>query len=414
MLPTAHLVVTSLDAHGGRVAPRYLTARDEPWVRAALDRFDAFVGRTVAERDAEIGEAFRVLARDHGVHRVAAEGLAHVLVGRFPARIDAAIDPERARAVVFDEAGRDDVFRRDEALARAALRLNATEEQLERALFADRAARRRLVAPQRPPSPIEAVQAYNLALVQGLLLRSERVLVEVREHAHAVVRFAKMAGLLCDYRVGEGVTRIDVSGPLSLLRHTTKYGRALARFFPAVVATAGFRLEARCMLGSGPAPGRAPPGELRPVVVLVGAADPVGRSHALPRDVDSGVERALATDVRRLGSAWTLLRESDVVDLGGGRVFFPDFTLRHEQGFTVLVEVVGYYAPEYLTSKLEALRVAAARPLVTCVDERLPLRADVVPGEVLVFRRRVDAVALLALAERLRVRSHDHRIERRG
>jgi predicted nuclease of restriction endonuclease-like RecB superfamily len=237
-----------------------------------------------------------------------------------------------------------------------------------------------------------------------LLSRSERVLVEVREHAHAVVRFAKMAGLLCEYRAAEGVTRIDVSGPLSLLRHTTKYGRALARFFPAVVATAGFRLEARCMLGTGAAPGRAPHGELRPVVVHVGAADPVGRSHVLPRDVDSGAERALATDVRRLGSAWTLLRESDVVDLGGGRVFFPDFTLRHAEGFTVLVEVVGYYAPEYLSSKLEALRVAASRPLVACVDERLPLDRAVVPGEVLLFRRRVDAAALLAAAERLRSR----------
>ena len=159
------------------------------------------------------------------------------------------------------------------------------------------------------------------------------------------------------------------------------------------------------MLGGGSAPGRARPGELRPVVVHVGAADPVGRSHALPRDVDSGIERALASDVRRAGRAWsewTLLRESDVVDLGGGRIFFPDFTLRHAQGFTVLVEVVGYYAPEYLSAKLEALRVAAARPLVACIDERLPFDAGVLPCEVLRFRRRVDASSLLAAAERLR------------
>jgi hypothetical protein len=47
------------------------------------------------------------------------------------------------------------------------------------------------------------VEQYNLALVQGLLQRSEHVRVEIREHVRAVVRFAKLAGLLCTYAPAE-------------------------------------------------------------------------------------------------------------------------------------------------------------------------------------------------------------------
>jgi hypothetical protein len=55
---------------------------------------------------------------------------------------------------------------------------------------------------------------------------------------------------------------------------------------------------------------------------------------------------------------------------GGEPLVFPDFTLRHEGG-SVLVEVVGFYTPKYLRSKLDALRAAAAHPLIACIDESL-------------------------------------------
>jgi predicted nuclease of restriction endonuclease-like RecB superfamily len=86
----------------------------------------------------------------------------------------------------------------------------------------------------------------------------------------------------------------------------------------------------------------------------------------------------------------------------GGRSFFPDFTLRHQGGFSVLVEVVGFYTPDYLRSKLDALRAAAARPLIACIDESLACADGELAGAVLRFKRRIDAAALIAIAERLR------------
>ena len=389
MLPANLLLVASHKDHPGRAAPRYLTSRDEVWARKVAEACDAFVGRTVGERDTELPDQVRAIAREHGAAKRVADGVAHVLVRRYKTEVDAALAPAHARRITFQEAARDEAFNRDAALGNAACHLGVSVQALERALFADRPARRKIIAPSEPMNACELVEAYNLALVQGLLVRSEHVSVEVREHVRAVVRFAKLTGLLCTYATGERGTRLDVSRPLSVLRHTTKYGFALASFFPAVVATTGFRLEARCVLGG------------EPMLVRIEASDHIARTHKLPKDADSAVERALARDVRRLRTPWVLVREADAITVGG-RSFFPDFTLRHPDGFLALVEVVGFYTPEYLRSKLEALRAAASRPLIVCIDESLACDDGEIPGAVLCFKRRIDASALLAAAERER------------
>jgi predicted nuclease of restriction endonuclease-like RecB superfamily len=389
LLPVGLLLVAAHEPGSGRVRPRYLGERDEVWVRCVLDAFDGYVGRTAGERAAELPERIRAIAREHGISARAADGVAHVVARKFQTELETPLVPARVRAVVFEEAGRDATFDRAAALARAAARWSVSVEELSRALFADRAMRRRISAPAAPLSAATAVELYNLALVQGLLQRSESVRVELREHVRAVVRFAKLSGLLCTCEFSERGTRLEVSGPLSILRHTTKYGFALASFFPAVVATPGFRLQALCVLGG------------EPVHLELEAADRIARTHRLPRDADSAVERALARDVRRLGSEWSLSRESHMLTLGA-RAVFPDFSLRHAGGFTLLVEVVGFYTPEYLRSKLEALQAAAAEPLIVCIDEALACADGEVPGAVLRFRRRIDAAKLIEAAERLR------------
>jgi predicted nuclease of restriction endonuclease-like RecB superfamily len=112
------------------------------------------------------------------------------------------------------------------------------------------------------------------------------------------------------------------------------------------------------------------------------------------------VERALARDLRRLGSEWTLDRETAAVQIGRG-AFFPDFTLRRA-GAQVFVEVVGFYTPEYLESKLRTLRQAQLKNFVVCIDESLACSDhEIVASEVLRFRKRIDARTLLAAAGRV-------------
>lgn len=384
LLPAALL---AFRRHGGSLVPSYLTERDDVWVRLVLEELDGLVGRTAQD----VAETFRTRIGERacaaGASARAVEGIWHVCSRIWTLRMNAPLRPERVREAVFEERVQHPT--RDRALDAAALRLGATREQVLDSLFADRAQARRLTAPPEAPSPREVVLRYNLSLLQGLLLRAVELEVCAHSHVDSVVRFAKLRRLLCTYHAAEDGVRICLSGPLSVLRETTKYGHALAAFVPAAVATPGWTIDARCRVAGHLAGLRA------------SAADPIASPHVLPKDCDSAVERALARDVRRLGTDWQIRRETTAIQVGE-RVFFPDFTLSRKGEHPILVEIVGYYTPEYLTSKLRVLSEAGLRRIVVCVDESLAQdRAAFRADAVLFYRRRVDAAALLAAAERI-------------
>lgn len=387
MLP-AHLL--SLVEHDGWSVPRYLTSRDEAWLAAVLDVANGFVGRTVKERDDAFVTRVRAIARRHVVPERIADGVARVIARRARTISAAAQDPLVVRRVVFAHAARAERPDRHAALVAAAAELGATPEALSDGLFADRYTAR-LITAGAPLSPSEAVLAYNLALVEGLLLRSEKVVAHAREHATAIVRFARWSGLLCTFALDEDGTRLEVSGPLAVLRRTTKYGRALARFFPSVLSHPGLRLRARCLLGNVPTD------------VRIDASDPIARPPPLPRDGDSPVVRALARDLRATAAGWSLRRDPPPICFEG-RVLFPDFALvRGDQ--SVNVEIVGFHTPEYLRSKLEVLRRAPV-PLLVCVDESLACDDGDLPADVIRFHKKLNPAHLLARAEQLRVDRH--------
>ena len=66
------------------------------------------------------------------------------------------------------------------------------------------------------------------------------------------------------------------------------------------------------------------------------------------------------------------------------KVFVPDFVFRHTDGRTVMMEIVGFWTPEYLQAKLDTLRtfedshilLAVAAPARAAMEE---LPADLIP-----------------------------------
>jgi predicted nuclease of restriction endonuclease-like RecB superfamily len=212
----------------------------------------------------------------------------------------------------------------------------------------------------------------------------------VRSQVHAVARFAKLKRLLCAFETRADGTVVHISGPLSVLRYTTKYGHALAAFLPAVLSTPGWTLEASCAFG-----------KTSRATLSLSAADSLSATHALPRETDSALERRLLADVRALRSGWTIERETTAIDLQSDgappRTFYPDFTLA-QGDHRIVVEVVGFYTPEYLRAKLKALRSLASRRAIVCVDASFGISAQI-PADVLTFRRRIDARELVARAE---------------
>lgn len=373
----------------GRVIPRWLLPRDDPWLRELIHEANAADGRPAFAADERIVATVAPMARRHGAGRRLVEAVWIVERRRWSLRTTAPVPPALIRRVVFEIAAE---HSREKALATAASKLGLDAARIEALLFADRPREKLLVAPPVPATISGLSEAYNIALVQSLLGRSTEVTAVVRSNLRRVVSHAKLLGLMMTFDEAEdGATRMTLSGPLALFHNTVKYGNALARWFPALVATQGWSLHARLVFR----------GET--LRFDLDAQSPLARTHALPKAHDSRIEASLEADLRRLASEWRIERETAAIRVsssegGRSRLFFPDFALSSERG-RVLVEVAGYWTKEYLADK-RAMMQAARVPLVMCMDERyadLEIKKD---PRVIVFKKRIDVHSLLGACER--------------
>lgn len=368
--------------HHGVIVPRFLRENDHPWLRLLLDEVEGLAGRP----QRELEERLRELALDapRGQRALAV----HVLRRLWGSRQQAAVSPKRARAALFGAAAAS-AERRELILARTAQTLGVGAADLEASLFADLPGERLVVAPDEALSPGELALRANLALAQSLLFRAEAVAIEAEGNARALVRHAKLRGLICTVngRGHEGDALLEISGPFALFRHTLVYGRALGELLPLCAWCRRFRLRARCNLGD------------QPLVLELASGDPIFPSVE-PRRYDSRVEERFARDFRRFARDWDVTREPEPVRAGGALVF-PDFALQHRlnPARRWLLEIVGFWTPDYLARKLAQYRAAGLGNLILCIDEARDCAGAELPpdAKVLRFRRRVDASAVLEL-----------------
>ncbi|HEY2250341.1 MAG TPA: DUF790 family protein, partial [Planctomycetaceae bacterium] len=123
-------------------------------------------------------------------------------------------------------------------------------------------------------------------------------------------------------------------------------------------------------------------------------------SHLPPPDeFDSQVESEFAEKWGREPRAgWRLTREGEVLHLGQ-KIFIPDFAFGHEDGRQVLLEVIGFWTPEYLEAKVATLRKFGRQPILLAVAESLVQQLPDLPGVIVVFKSRLkidDVLAKLA------------------
>jgi len=107
-----------------------------------------------------------------------------------------------------------------------------------------------------------------------------------------------------------------------------------------------------------------------------------------------------------------LAREVTPVDLGE-EVLLPDFTLQHEDGREALVEIVGFWAPEYLERKIRKVREAGLENLLLVVYRDLGVGGGkkdgdalerAFPGRVLRFPRKPVIRDVMAAVQEAAIR----------
>lgn len=375
-----------LERAGRTITPRYLDESDYPWLNALLDEYARFVGRRRSELHERMGEPLPMRAPAAKL-RVAKR----VLDRQYADRVASVIAPERIRQHLFDAAAH--LVDRQAAILSTAETLQIDPGALPDAAFADVPGERRLQPLAQPLSPTELALKTNYEMVVGLLRRSTHVSIEAEGKVRALVRAAKLRGLLCTAEPidGERAVRLEVSGPFALFRRTLLYGKALSSLIPRAAQCHHFALTARCVLS----------GERDIAEFNLRSGDPVVPAAPLEA-FDSKLEEKFASDFGRLAPDWDIVREPNVVDIGDGFIF-PDFLLRHRRrpNQSYVVEIVGFWTREYLEKRLESLRTARIDRLILCVDaDRNCGDADLpADARIVRFRKRVPAAAVLALIE---------------
>jgi predicted nuclease of restriction endonuclease-like RecB superfamily len=286
----------------------------------------------------------------------------------------------------------------------AATTLDRSLGDVERLLYADRPGARALVRAARLDGRA-LLARYNLELARAVLLDTELVRITARGGWRAIFRAVKLARLMhVVRRVGRSY-EIELTGPAAaFLVRPGRYGARFARVIPALAHAREWRILADIRREDASAVFRVR-GRPRP---KAGTA-PLGAA-ARRATHDSSWERSLVVDFRRrVGSDrsdWHLSRETTPV-IVGDELFLPDFTLRHIDGREALIELVGFWTPEYLEAKARKVAAADLDYLILVVYRGLAvgrsldaLTAAVTMDRVVWFTKRPRAADVLRVAER--------------
>ena len=96
-------------------------------------------------------------------------------------------------------------------------------------------------------------------------------------------------------------------------------------------------------------------------------------------------------------------REVDLIPIPGS-VMIPDFRLVHPDGRTFLLEIVGYWRPEYLQKKFYQVRRSERNDLILAISERLNLdkagvKLNDVPAKIVWFKDKLLPKSVLAVLD---------------
>lgn len=285
---------------------------------------------------------------------------------------------------------------KDELIAEVAREYTAEPEQIAWALYAD-LAENHILTRFDPPEPAWLLQRYNVALAQALLYRCVRMKLSVFRNIPS--RYKQLFKFIKFYQLMHAIEgdldsgyEILLDGPVSMFRLSQKYGLKLAVFLPALLLCTRWKMEAEIITAAG---------EQRYF--------PLDESNNLVSHYrgstmyDSLLEKTFAERFLATESDWEIEREVAIINLKE-TVFIPDFAFRHTDGRTALMEIVGYWRPEYLKKKLMKLRRSGRQDMVIAVSANLNVSQDDftdVPGRVFFFKNRINPKEVIARLEQV-------------
>jgi predicted nuclease of restriction endonuclease-like RecB superfamily len=388
LLPASHIQVR---IDGNKATPVWLGTGDHLWLRSLIDDFARLEGRQFRDVLSFLQEPPKVFSPP-GKRLMTVWMLQSMCARQSPPfdvgglRDEIVVEAQRARDV-----GR---FNPSDVIAAVAERVGISAAEIKEQMLSDLPMERRLILPDPIPDPHSLAMQTNLSLAKGLLNIASEVTIELYGGARAVVRQVHLRRLLCTLeRSKEEGVQLKISGAFSLFRHTTMYGHALASILPLLLWCEHFNLLARCVLRE------------RELNVHLSSRDPIARGQS-PQQFDSRLEERFARDFTRANLDWDLVREPEPFE-ACGTLIFPDFAVVHRRDISkrFLLEIVGFWTPDYIREKLRRLRHLPSTPLILCINRTLNCGEGELPAHsrIVFFQKRIDPAEVLAAIENVGV-----------
>ncbi|MCM0592493.1 MAG: DUF790 family protein [Gloeotrichia echinulata DVL01] len=404
MLPTDLL----MHRHNGEeIIPKRLKIDDKELALATelINYFQGAVGKSQGVLERQLAE-FEGDTTDYRVKR----GLAYILKSSFctfevvspmePPMLRERVFALSAKSVPSQESTLVTLSKVADELSRE-LEREVLPEQVLQGIYADLAENKILTVFEAPPAK-DLLNRYNLSQVQGVFYKASKLVLNAHRNVPGeyklLFRYLKLFQLMA-YIEGDadhGFT-ISIDGPTSLFNSSTRYGLAIAKLIPALLHVTRWSLAAtlqtRDAYTNAWRTGRF---TLNSECGLV--------SHYPPgKPYDSMLEASFADKWDALKSDWVLEREVDLIPIPGS-VMIPDFRLVHRDGRSFLLEIVGYWRPEYLQKKFYQVRRAGCDNLILAISERLNLekagvKLDDVPAKIIWFKDKLLPKSVLAVLE---------------
>lgn len=271
-------------------------------------------------------------------------------------------------------------------------------DQIRAGLYAD-LAENRILTEFEEPTPEALLHRYNLSQVQGVFYKASHITLNVHRNDPGeyklLFRYLKLFQLMA-YIEGDadhGFT-ITIDGPASLFKLSTRYGLDIAKLIPAMLHVTKWNLKATLQTRDYYTN--------EPKLRYFSLRDDCGLvTHYPPgKPYDSMLEASFADRWDALKSEWQLEREVDLIPIPGS-VMIPDFRLVHPDGRTFLLEIVGYWRPEYLRKKFSQVRQSGCDNLILAISERLNLekagvKVEETPARVIWFKDKLAPKTVLA------------------
>ncbi|MBD2256140.1 DUF790 family protein [Pseudanabaena sp. FACHB-2040] len=392
---------------GDSIQPRRLelNAANGSIATDLIDLFQAHVSQTQGDLNRQLQE----LEGEDTNYRIK-RGLAHLLKTHFcTLDIVSPLEPEILRQRVFALATQtapslQATEKHLDILAQGLsqeLEREVTVAHLRQGLYAD-LQENRMLTEFEAPTPEVLIHRYNLSQVQGVFYRASQVVLNLHRNDPGeyklMFKYLKLFRLMAyiEGDADQGFT-VTIDGPTSLFKPSTRYGLDIAKLIPALLHVTRWSLTATLHWKDSYS------NQLREKTFTLDSTCGLVSHYPPGKPYDSMVEESFAKRWPVSKTEWRLEREVDLVPIPGS-VMIPDFRLVHPDGREYLLEIVGYWRPEYLRKKFAQVQKAERNNLILAVSERLNLeKAGVslnqIPVKIVWFKEKLQPRAVLEVLD---------------